>query len=94
MLLFLLRTSAFLLALLPVLAAAQLEMPGCKAYEPSLVSLHGTLARETDAGPPNYRDIRKGDDPETIWILKLDLPICVDEDKAQPDLNPGQRNVR
>jgi hypothetical protein len=94
MLLLLLRTSAFLLALLPILAAAQLEMAGCKAYEPSLVSLHGTLVRETVAGPPNYRDIRKGDDPETIWVLKLELPICVDEDKAQPDLNPSHRNVR
>jgi uncharacterized protein DUF4431 len=89
-----LRRSAFLIVLLPALAVAQLEIVGCKAYEPALVSLHGTLVRETLAGPPNYRDIHKGDDPETIWLLKLEPPICVDEDKAQPDLNPSQRNVR
>lgn len=94
MLLFLLRTLAFQLTLLSVLAAAQVEMAGCKAYEPSQVSLHGTLVQETVAGPPNYRDIRKGDDPETIWVIKLELPICVDADKAQPDLNPRRRNVR
>jgi hypothetical protein len=89
-----LRRSVFLLVLLPPLAFAQLEIAGCKAYEPSLVSLHGTLVRKTFAGPPNYRDIHKGDDPETIWLLKLESPICVDEDKAQPELNPSQRNVR
>jgi hypothetical protein len=89
-----LRRSAFLMTLLPVLAAAQLEMAGCKAYERSLVSLSGTLVRQTVAGPPNYRDIRKGDDSETIWILKLESQICVDEDKGRPDLNPSQKNVR
>ena len=29
-----------------------------------------------------------------IWLLKLESPICVDEDKAQPDLNPSRKNVR
>jgi hypothetical protein len=92
--LLLLRRSAFLFVFLPVLSVAQLEIAGCKSYEPALVSLHGILVRETFAGPPNYRDIHKGDEPEAIWLLKLESPICVDEDKAQPDLNPSQRNVR
>jgi len=89
MLLLLLRRSAFLLVFLPALAVAQIEIAGCKAYEPAVVSLHGTLVRETLAGPPNYHDIHK-----TIWLLKLESPICVDEDKAQPDLNPSRKNVR
>ena len=94
MLLLLLRRSAFLLVFLPALAVAQIEIAGCKAFEPAVVSLHGTLVRETLAGPPNDHDIHKGDEPETIWLLKLESPICVDEDKAQPDLNPSRKNVR
>jgi len=90
----LLRRAAFLLVFLPVLSVAQVEIAGCKSYEPALVSLHGILVRKTFAGPPNYRDIHKGDEPETVWLLKLESPICVDEDKLQPDLNPSQRNVR
>jgi Domain of unknown function (DUF4431) len=94
MLLLSLRRFVFLLVLLPSLALAQLEVAGCKQYEPVLVSLKGTLVRETLAGPPNYEDIHKGDKPETIWLLKLQSPICVDQDKVQPDLNPSQKNVR
>jgi len=45
-------------------------------------------------GPPNYHDIRKGDEAETYWLLNLDSPICVNEDKAEPDLNQAQKNVR
>ena len=29
-----------------------------------------------------------------ILLLKLESPNCVDEDKAQPDLNPSRKNVR
>ena len=94
MLRLLLRRAAFLLVFVPIVSVAQVEIAGCKSYEPTLVSLHGTLVRKTFAGPPNYRDIHKGDEPETAWLLKLESPICVDEDKVQPDLNPSQKNVR
>src|ERR1700737_3235859 len=56
----------------PALVAGQ-----CLEYEPKVVSLSGTLARETHPGPPNYESIRRGDKPETIWILRLSKPICV-----------------
>jgi hypothetical protein len=94
MLLLSLRRLAFLLVFLPSLAFAQPEVAGCKQYEPVRVSLRGTLVRETLAGPPNYEDTHKGDKPETIWLLTLESPICVDRDKAQPDLNPSQKNIR
>jgi len=90
----LVRTGAFWVVILPVLWVAQLEPAGCRSYEPALVALHGTLHRKTFAGPPNYRDIRKGDKAETYWLLNLDSPICVSQDKAEPDLNPSQKNVR
>jgi len=88
------RTGAFLVLLLPVVCVAQLEPVGCRSYEPAPVTLHGTLNRKTFAGPPNYSDIRYGDKAETYWLLNLDSPICVNQDKAQPDLNPSQKNVR
>src|SRR5215469_11974993 len=86
--------SFFLLILLAVPSVAQLEPVGCKSYEPASVSVHGILHRKTAAGPPNYEDIRKGDKAETFWIVNLDSPICVTQDKAEPDLNPSQKNVR
>lgn len=58
------------------------------------VSLHGTLRRKTFPGPPNYEDFQKGDTPETFWLLKLNSPICVAQDKAEPDLNPSQKDVQ
>ena len=85
---------AFLLIFLPVLSVAQLEIAGCKSYEPALASLHGTLLRRNFAGPPNYQNIYKGDKAETFWLLKLESSICVARDRANPDLNPSQKNVR
>jgi hypothetical protein len=73
---------------------AQLELAGCKSYEPASVSLHGTLRKRTFAGPPNFEDIHKGDKPETFWFLKLDSAICVAQDRTDPDLHPSQKNIR
>jgi hypothetical protein len=68
--------------------------PRCLSYEPAVVSLHGTLSRKTFPGPPNYESNRKGDKPETAWFLDLRAPICVGEDKLEPDLNQAQDGVR
>jgi hypothetical protein len=57
---------AVLLLLFPGVFVAQLEHAGCRSYEPTIVDLHGTLIREAFAGPPNFTDIRKGDEAETI----------------------------
>lgn len=85
---------SLLVAFVSVLLAAQMEPVGCKSYEPALVSLYGTLTRKIFAGPPNYQDIHRGDAAEAVWMIKLDSPICVNQDKAEPDLNPSQQNVR
>jgi len=90
----LLCRSVFLLIFLSALCVAQLEIAGCKSYGPASVSLHGTLRRQTFPGPPNYEDVHKGDKPELFWLLKLDSPICVAQDKGEPDLNPRQKDVR
>jgi hypothetical protein len=90
----LLRRWAFLLILLPVPSVAQLEMAGCRSYKPTLVSLHGMLVRKTFRERPSNQDTHKGEEAETFWLLKLKSPICIDEDKTAPDLNPSQKHVR
>ena len=66
----------------------------CLSYEPAVVTLSGTLVRKTFPGPPNYKSVKKGDRPETSWFLDLPESVCVNEDKAEPDLNPKQSAVR
>jgi uncharacterized protein DUF4431 len=66
----------------------------CLAYEPAVVRLMGTLVRKTFPGPPEYKDLSRGDRPETYWLLVLSQPACVDEDSVQPDLNPAHDNIR
>jgi hypothetical protein len=66
----------------------------CLSYEPAVTTLHGTLIRKTFPGPPNYEDIHQGDEAETYWIFSLDSPICVDQNKSEPDLNPAKKDVR
>lgn len=39
--------------------------------------LPGVLLRETYPGRPNYESIKKGDEAETIWVLRLKKRICV-----------------
>src|SRR5215831_7668862 len=65
----------------------------CLSYGPAIVTLNGTLVRRTFPGPPNYESVKKGDEPETYWFLDLPESICVNEDKAQPDLNPKQSGI-
>jgi hypothetical protein len=48
----------------------------CLPYAPARVTLSGTLISKTFPGPPNFRSIEKGDEPETFWILALEQPIC------------------
>jgi len=66
----------------------------CLSYEPAAVKLTGILIRKTFPGPPNYESIRKGDKPETYWLLRLAKDICVNEDKLNPAINIEQKNIR
>lgn len=64
--------AALAAVLTPGLAEAQ-----CLKYEPNKVSLSGVIVRETHPGPPNFSSIAEGDEPETIWVLKLEKAVCV-----------------
>lgn len=75
------RPSIIALATLLVLAlGAAGAAARCLSYEPAKVTLVGTLTSRTVPGPPGYRSIAHGDYPETIYVLKLDEPICVSGD--------------
>jgi hypothetical protein len=65
-------TAVLTLGLAPGFARAQ-----CLKYEPNKVSLSGVVVRETHPGRPNFSSIADGDEPETIWVLKLDRAVCV-----------------
>jgi len=75
----------------------------CLGYEPKAVSLSGSLVRETHPGRPNYESIARGDEAETIWVLRLRQAVCVltsneeienvkeeSEKEVQLVLEPGQ----
>ena len=51
-------------AFLPICCVAQIEPAGCRSYEPAVVTLPGKLVCQTFAGPLNYQDTRKGDQPK------------------------------
>lgn len=55
----------------------------CLEYE--IVSVSGTLVRQTYPGPPDYESLTRGDEPRVIWVLLLDRRICVvDSNRRYP----------
>jgi len=72
------KTQVRLIALILFLftTTAYASAQGCLSYETDGVKLTGTISKKTFPGPPNYESIKKGDKPETYWILHLAQPIC------------------
>jgi hypothetical protein len=58
--------------------AAGVPPASCLPYEPAVVRLEGTIRRHTFAGPPGYESVKTGDRSETMWILTLAKPVCVE----------------
>jgi hypothetical protein len=85
----------FLFALIVNLlfAAAAFGAEPCLRYEPEKVSLAGVIAERVFPGPPNYENIKKGDRPETAWILHLDKPVCVAPLDPKDDIDEPESNV-
>ena len=81
----------FTLLILLCATAAVASAQSCLSYEPAEVRLSGTISKQVVPGPPNYESVRKGDKPETIWILTLDKPVCVTGNTD--DVNEPEQNV-
>src|SRR5438270_3022829 len=83
------HTRLFMLILFLFALTAQASAQNCLSYDTDGVQLRGTISKKTFPGPPNYENIRKGDEPETYWILHLVKPICT---TANTD-NDAEKNV-
>jgi hypothetical protein len=81
--------SALVLMAFSMQAAAQ----DCLSYETDSVRLTGTISKKTFAGPPNYESIKKGDKPETYWVLHLSSPICT-QAAADNDAESGVTDLQ
>jgi hypothetical protein len=66
----------------------------CLAYG-GKVQMSGTLERRTFPGPPEFESIAAGDAPETVWLLRLNAPICVAADhKDTSGINAGASSLK
>ncbi len=65
----------------------------CEKYAPNVVNLTGTLLTVTAYGPPNYGENPATDSLETVPVLRLDRPICVDEDPLDGGVSPPERDI-
>jgi hypothetical protein len=82
----------FALILFLFLPAAYASAQDCLSYERD-VNLTGTISKKTFPGPPNYESIKKGDKPETYWILHLEKPACTTasgDSDAEPNVTDLQ----
>lgn len=70
------RLFAVLVLLLLHSFAASAQREECLSYDPEVVQLIGTISKKTFPGPPNYESVRKGDKPETYWVLHLPDTVC------------------
>ena len=61
---------------LSLMGFGQVIADKCLSYEPTEVTLRGTLRSEIFPGPPNYESIKNGDRKETTLLLKLSENIC------------------
>lgn len=64
----------------------------CLEY--GIVSLPGTLVRQTYPGPPDYESVTKGDEPQVIWVLLLDRHICVVDSNPRYPREYNEREIQ
>jgi hypothetical protein len=59
------------------------------------VQISGVLERKAFPGPPEFESIAAGDEPETVWLIRLDTPHCVAADpKDASGINAGVASAR
>lgn len=65
-----------ILACLLMLGFSSLAVAEDCITEGKEITLKGKLAVQTFPGLPNYESIKKGDEPETYWILTTEKSYC------------------
>ena len=66
----------FTLILFLFISTISASAQNCLSYDADGVELTGTISKKTFPGPPNYESIKKGDKPETYWVMHLAQTIC------------------
>jgi hypothetical protein len=84
--------SIFAVLLCGAFSAPAAERP-CLKYEPEVVDLQGTVKRVVFPGPPNYENIKNGDEAEPYWVLYLPKEICVQGDPKDEFNSETEKNV-
>jgi hypothetical protein len=72
------RAALLLAAIVPICLSGAAQ--ACEKYGP--VALTGTLSSLRVSGPPGYGQTPRTDAVETIAILQMSPPLCVDADPA------------
>jgi len=62
----------------------------CRRYERDSLEFRGQVVRRVYPGRPNYESVRRGDAPDTVYVLRLAMPICM----AESDLGLARKDVR
>jgi hypothetical protein len=71
------RRSMILLCASVALSLYAAEKNQYLSFWPTKVRLTGFIEQRTFPGPPEFSDIKKGDTPEHVWIMRLDHPVSV-----------------
>ena len=79
--------AAFLLLAGIASSAAAQPCHDVRRGEPA--ALTGELTHRVLPGPPNYKDVQRGDRAEPTWLLRLDAPICIEDGDVFAD--PGKK---
>jgi len=79
--------------LLLLTAAAGTQQPTCLPYEADTVSLSGRLVGRVYPGRPNYESLRAGDEPDTVFVLRLKKAICLTQ-SARYEAKSNVREVQ
>src|SRR5262245_11253356 len=66
----------------------------CFEYEPTIVTLAGTIRQHMEYGPPGYGEDPAHDAKDLYWYLELDAPICVNGKKENSSGMEGEKDVR
>ena len=70
--------------------AGQADASACDRFRfGDEVVLSGKVVTKIYPGPPNYQNVSAGDAAETVRILKLKKPVCVDTNSQQPEDQPA-----
>ncbi|MBI4406257.1 MAG: DUF4431 domain-containing protein [Deltaproteobacteria bacterium] len=91
--------SLTLIALLFVAASTAISGASSRSqpvfhYGPRVSTLSGVVDTRVYPGPLNYESIRRGDEAETIWLVKLSKPIMVADDGKYNEQEIGVNEIQ